>query len=190
LKNSSPEDAIRENIELCEVAMQQRLGRGSDGFRTPGGFYDGLKEFPTTRKMLKELGFTWISSLYPQHPYTKPMEQPSQRIIDGIVAAQQSAQPFAYPDGLIEIPMSPISDIGAFRSGRWKLEWFLDTIRQSLTWVIENGAVFDFLAHPSCLYVVDPEFKTIDMICEMVAEAGNRASIVSLDEIARRVPAP
>jgi hypothetical protein len=117
------------------------------------------------------------------------MEQPSRRVIDGIVAAQQAAQPFAYPDGLIEIPMSPISDIGAFRSGRWKLEWFLDTIRESLEWAIENRAVFDFLAHPSCLYVVDPEFRTIDMICDMVADAGDRAAIVSLDEIATRFAA-
>lgn len=189
LRNQSAEDSIRENIELCEVAMQQRLGRKSDGFRTPGGFYDGLKEYPHITKMLRDLGFSWVSSLYPQHPYTKPMEQPSRRVIDGIVAAQQAAQPFAYPDGLIEIPMSPISDIGAFRSGRWKLEWFLDTIRESLEWAIENRAVFDFLAHPSCLYVVDPEFRTIDMICDMVADAGDRAAIVSLDEIATRFAA-
>ncbi len=30
----------------------------------------------------------------------------------------------------------------------------------------------------------NPEFRTIDMICEMVADAGDNASIVSLDEIA------
>ncbi len=187
LRNQSATDAIRENIQLCETAMLQRLNKKSDGFRTPGGFYDGLKEFPETRSMLKDIGFSWISSLYPQHPYTKSGEKPSRRIIDGIVAAQQAAQPFVYPDGLIEIPMSPISDIGAFRSGRWELNWFLDVIREALAWAISEGAVFDFLAHPSCLYVVDPEFKTIDMICRMVAEAGDRAAIVSLDRIAEGV---
>lgn len=187
LRNMSPVDAIRENIELCEAAMQQRLGRKSDGFRTPGGFYDGLKEFPEIRSMLQDAGFSWISSLYPPHPSTRPKEQPSRRVIDGIVAAQEAAQPFVYPDGLIEIPMSPISDIGAFRGGRWKLEWFLDVIREALAWTIDRGAVFDFLAHPSCMYVVDPEFRTIDMICQMVADAGDRAAIVPLDTIAERV---
>ncbi|MFM8478148.1 MAG: chitin deacetylase, partial [Planctomycetaceae bacterium] len=97
--------------------------------------------------------------------------------------------PFAYPDGLIEVPMSPVSDIGAFRTGRGKLDWFLKSIRQCVQWTIENGAVFDFLAHPSCLYVVDPEFNAIELICELVRDAGERAAIVDLNTIAARVSA-
>ena len=69
-------------------------------------------------------------------------------MLDSIVAAQRKAQPFAYPDGLIEVPMSPISDIGAFRTGRWQLEWFLRAVRRGVEWAIEHGAVFDFLAPP------------------------------------------
>lgn len=189
LRNQTAADSIRDNIALCETAMRQRLDKVSDGFRTPGGFHDGLTEFPQVRSMLQELGFDWISSLYPRHPYTKAMERPSRRVIEGIVAAQQKSQPFVYPGGLIEIPMSPISDIGAFRSGRWQLKWFLDTIRESVQWAIDNRAVFDFLAHPSCLYVVDPDFRTVDMICQMVADSGDRASLVSLNEIAGQVAA-
>ena len=30
--------------------------------------------------------------------------------------AQQQAQPFVYPTGLIEVPMSPISDVNALRA--------------------------------------------------------------------------
>ena len=187
LRNQSATDSIRENVVLCETAMQQRLDKKSDGFRTPGGFHDGLTAFPQVRRMLRDLGYEWVSSLYPRHPYTKPMERPSKRVIEGIVAAQQTAQPFVYPDGLIEIPMSPISDIGAFRTGRWQLEWFLDVIRESVQWAIDNRAVFDFLAHPSCLYVVDPDFRTIDMICKMVADAGDRAAFASLGKIAGQV---
>ena len=69
------------------------------------------------------------------------------------------------------MPMSPISDIGAFRAGRWQLEWFLEAIRRGLAWAIENRAVYDFLGHPSCLYVTDPQFRAVDLICEMVAAA-------------------
>ncbi len=83
--------------------------------------------------------------------------------------------------------MSPISDIGAFRTGRWKLDWYLTALERVVTWTIDNGAVFDFLAHPSCLYASDPEFKAIDLICELVAAAGDRAAIVDLDTIARSV---
>ena len=100
------------------------------------------------------------------------------------MAKQKAAQPFVYPSGLIEIPMSPISDIGAFRAGRWKLEWFLEAIRQSVTWAIDNNAVFDFLAHPSCLVTTDPEFRSIELICDMVKASAGKARLVTLDQIA------
>ncbi|WP_010584224.1 polysaccharide deacetylase family protein [Schlesneria paludicola] len=187
LRDLTVADAIRDNILLMSKAMTSRMGVPPVGFRTPGGFANGLREQPQIRAMLQDLGFDWVSSLYPPHLNTEPMQEPSATVLDSIVAAQVNAQPFVYPDGLIEIPMSPISDIGAFRTGQWKLDWFLKSIRQSLEWAIDNHAVFDFLAHPSCLYVVDPEFKSIQLICETVRKAGKRASIVDLTTVAARV---
>ncbi|MEO8494516.1 MAG: polysaccharide deacetylase family protein [Planctomycetota bacterium] len=183
----APAELIRDNIRLCELAMRDRLGIKPAGFRTPGGFSNGLRDRPDVRAILQDLGYDWISSLYPPHPYTKPMQEPSRSVIDAIVAAQADSQPFVYPDGLVEIPMSPISDIGAFRTGRWKLDWFLAVVRESVEWAIEHRAVFDFLAHPSCLYVVDPEFKAVELICELVRQAGDRVRITGLDAIAADV---
>ena len=114
-------------------------------------------------------------------------KEPGEEVFDSIVAAQAKAQPFVYESGLVEVPMSPISDIGAFRTGRWKLESFLKAIRMAVEWVIEKGAVFDFLGHPSCLYVTDPEFQTIGLICDLVNKAGPRGSLVSLEKIAASV---
>ena len=37
--------------------------------------------------------------------------------------------------------------------------------------------MFDFLGHPSCLYVTDPEFRTVELICELVRKAGDRARL-------------
>jgi hypothetical protein len=112
-------------------------------------------------------------------------EEPTSAVIDSIVAAGNEAQPFRYPSGLIEVPMSPISDIGAFRTGRWKLDWFLRAIRAGVERVVERRGVFDFLGHPSCLYVMDPEFKTIDLICDLVEQAGGRARLVDLEAVSR-----
>ena len=183
----SSAEVIRENIRMCSQAMQQRLDIARPvGFRTPGGFARGLHDHPYVREELLDQGFTWVSSLYPTHPNTKPGEKPTDSIIEAIVAAQQRAQPFTYADGLIEIPMSPISDIGAFRTGRWELAWFQKTIARCVEWAIEHRAVFDFLAHPSCLGIVDPDLKTVDMICDMVAAAGPRAALVGLDAVALR----
>jgi hypothetical protein len=136
--------------------------------------------------MLSDLGFTWVSSKYPAHANSQPREEPDARVYESILKAQTAAQPFVYPKGLIEVPMSPISDIGAFRGGRWKLEWFLKAIRLGVEWAIENRAVFDFLGHPSCLYVTDPEFKAIGLICDLVKKAGDRAALVDLGTIAQR----
>lgn len=186
LRGQSVAEAIRENIVLTNQAMKSRLGIEPAGFRTPGGFRDGLREHAAVRAILKDLDFTWISSLYPPHPNSAAMQEPSADVLDGIVAALPKAQPFAYDDGLIEVPMSPISDIGAFRTGRWHLDWFLRTIRRCVEWTIEHRAVFDFLSHPSCLYVVDPEFRAIDLICDLVRKAGPRAALVDLATIAKR----
>lgn len=188
LRGQSAAEAIRENILLTTKALRQRLGVAPAGFRTPGGFADGLRQHGAVRTLLADLGFSWVSSLYPAHPVGAPFAEPSAAVLDGIVAAHAAAQPHRYPDGLVEVPMSPISDIGAFRTGRWRLPWFLDALRRCITWTIDHGAVFDFLGHPSCLSVVDPGFEAIDLICGMVRDAGDRAALVDLDTIAREVP--
>jgi len=175
---------IAENIRMTGVGLKERAGITQNGFRTPGGFRDGQKARPDIQELLLSLGFPWISSLYPRHKYGEPRKEPGADVYDNIVAAQQMAQPFRYPNGLLEIPMSPISDVGAFRSTFWTLDYFLKAIRLAVEWTIENRAVFDFLCHPSCMVVEDPEFKTIQMICELVQAAGDRAEIVGLDKIA------
>jgi len=184
IEGRSIQDVIRENIRLTTLALKQRAGIDNRGFRTPGGFATGLKGREDIQQMLLDLGFTWVSSLYPSHANTSAKKEPTTDILDSIVAAQAQAQPFVYPTGLIEIPMSPISDIGAFRTGQWRLEWFLEAVRRAVAWTIQNRAVFDFLAHPSCLGVIDPDLKTVDLICELVKSAGDAAEFSDLDQIA------
>jgi peptidoglycan/xylan/chitin deacetylase (PgdA/CDA1 family) len=181
-----PAEVIRENIRLTSAALKSRLSIEAAGFRTPGGFAPGLADREDVQKMLLELGFKWVSSKYPGHQLGPALQEPSEEVIQSITAAQKEAQPLVYASGLVEVPMSPISDIGAFRSGRWKLAWFLRAIRAAVAWAIENRACFDFLAHPSCLYVVDPKFSAIDLICDLVAESRDRAKLATLDELARR----
>jgi hypothetical protein len=179
---------IRENIRIAAAALESRVQIKANGFRTPGGFHNGLEDRPDVQEMLLELGYAWVSSKYPPHPVGKVGSVPSDEVYAGIVAAQQAAQPHRYRSGLIEIPMSPISDVTAFRSQQWKLEYFLKAIGNAVDWAIAERAVFDFLAHPSCLVVEDPEFATIRLICDRVARAGAAAAqLTSLDRIAEGV---
>lgn len=184
IESKTPFQVIRENVELCSKAMKARLDIQPAGFRTPGGFANGLSGRPDLQQLFLGLGFKWVSSKYPPHPTGVPGAAPTRDVLEAIVAAQAAAQPFAYPNGLIEIPMSPISDVGAFRNSRWKLNDFLRAIQLSVEWAIEHQAVFDFLAHPSVLYLTDPEFQAIELICNLVQKAGNRAALTDLDKIA------
>ena len=184
IEGRSLSELIQENIRLTTSALKQRTKIENRGFRTPGGFTMGLSGREDLQQMLLDLGFKWVSSLYPQHANTDPGVKPTEAVYGSIVEALVRAQPFVYPSGLVEIPMSPISDIGAFRTGQWKLEWFLEAIRRAIAWTIDNKATFDFLAHPSCLGVVDPQFKSIDLIGELVTAAADAAEFVDLDQIA------
>ena len=80
--------------------------------------------------------------------------------------------------------MSPISDIGAFRNGRWKPEHFLKAIRMGSSGA-ERGRCMTS-SHPACLYAMDLEFRVIELICDLVKRAGDRATFASLDQIAGR----
>ena len=187
IEGKSAREVIAENIRITTEAMKQRLGISPAGFRTPGGFHNGLNDAPEVQQLLIDQGYRWVSSLYPTHRAAVTDAASWPAVLADIVAKQQAAQPFVYPSGLIEIPMSPVSDVTAFRAHQWKLDQFLEAIRAAVGWTIEHRAVFDFLAHPSCLYVTDPEFRTIDLICDLVNKSLDKAEFADLDRIARRV---
>lgn len=188
LEGRTVDQEIHRNIKVAELAFKTRLNLARpDGFRTPGGFQTGLHGREDLQKMLLSMGYDYVSSLYPEHVNTPPGTRPNETIFKSILESQSKAQPFKYPTGLIEIPMSPISDIGAFRNGRWKLEDFMKSVRQSIEWAIETGGVFDFLAHPSCLLVSDPEMKTLKMILDMANKHQEMVEIVTLGKIANRI---
>jgi peptidoglycan/xylan/chitin deacetylase (PgdA/CDA1 family) len=187
VRGKTAEEIIRENILTTNIALKQRLGIAANGFRTPGGFNEGLSDRPDIQQMLLDLGFTWVSSKYPAHERGVEKQEPTVDVYASILAAHRDSQPFLDPNGLVEVPMSPISDVNAFRTTFWKLEYFLKAIQMAVEQAIETRSVFDFLAHPSCLVVEDPNFESIKLICDLVSQNRDRAAIVGLDKIARMV---
>jgi peptidoglycan/xylan/chitin deacetylase (PgdA/CDA1 family) len=188
IDGKTPAEVIAGSIHLAEAALKQRLGIAPDGFRTPGGFANGLADRPDLQALLLKMGYTWVSSQYPAHAIADTSgKRPDEEVMSGIIRAQQQAQPFVYPSGLVEVPMSPISDVTAFRTGRWPLEAFLDAIRSGVTWAVEHQSVYCFLGHPSCLVVTDPKFQAIETICSKVREAGDRVTFAGLATIANGV---
>jgi peptidoglycan/xylan/chitin deacetylase (PgdA/CDA1 family) len=179
------EQLIDDDIRLCTLAMRERLGIAPNGFRTPGGFANGLEDRPDLQAMLLSHGYTWVSSLYPRHPVRPDTWAPQPGELDAVVARQM--QPFVYPSGLVEVPMSPPSDVTTMRTGRWSLEHFKHAAGAALDACLEHGTVWDFLSHPSALGVVDPGFEVIDMILGRVRDAGPAARMATLDAVAAGV---
>jgi hypothetical protein len=197
IHSDTPQEAIADNIRMTSMALKGRLGIEPAGFRAPGGFPNGLADYPEIQAMLQQQGFNWASTKYVQHsignsgydPQYRPLrtDEPPTEVYDEILRAQDASQPTIYPSGLIEIPMCPVSDLIAFRTGRWTLEHFLKAIRQVVTQAIEKRLVFVFLGHPSCLSVMDPGFETVKLITRLVRESNDRARIVGMDAIATQV---
>ncbi|HZL91843.1 MAG TPA: polysaccharide deacetylase family protein [Pirellulaceae bacterium] len=161
-------EVIRENIRVTTESLEQRCGVKVSGFRTPGGFNNGLSDRPDLQELLLDLGFTWVSSKYPAHATVKAGERPGDEVFASILKAQEAAQPFRYDSGLVEIPMSPISDVTAFRAQKWTLQEFTKAIRMAIDWTVEKKMAFTLLAHPSCLVVEDP-----DIACNQLLAAGS-----------------
>jgi peptidoglycan/xylan/chitin deacetylase (PgdA/CDA1 family) len=180
----TPTQLIDDNIRMCTAAFQERLGAKPNGFRTPGGFPNGLKDRPDIQNLLLAQGFTWVSSLYPRHPVKPDTGAPQPGELEAIQASQEACLPFAYSSGLVELPMNPPSDVGVMRTGRWKLPDFRKGVQDSLEWAIERGRPWDFLSHPSAIGVADPHYEIIDWIIDTVKRAGPRARLVRLDTVA------
>jgi len=187
IKDKTVKEILRENIRLTEIALKQRAGVRQTGFRTPGGFPQGLTERPDIQDLLLDLGFTWVSSKYPRHLADRGPQGVELTTFDNIVKSQTDAQPFKYRSGLIEIPMSPISDVNAFRSNFWTLDEFTNAISLCVQTVIQKRQVYDFLCHPSCLLVEDPEHKTLQTLIRLVKSNPDSARISTLDEIAQSI---
>ena len=91
VEGQTPAQVIRSNIQLCTAAMRNRVNISPAGFRTPGGFQNGLRDHPNVQQMLQDTGYTWVSSLYPAHANGP---QATDEVLRSIVQAQRQAQPF------------------------------------------------------------------------------------------------
>ncbi len=159
VRGKSALEVIRENIRITTESLKDRCGIDVNGFRTPGGFANGLSDRPDLQELLLDLGFQWVSSKYPAHAAVKPGERPGDDVFASIIKAQEESQPFRYASGLVEIPMSPISDVTAFRAQKWTLQEFTKAVGMGVQWAREHQKAFTLLAHPSCLVVEDPRFS-------------------------------
>src|SRR5438132_2566220 len=88
IDGKDPRSVVRDNIRLTNAALKARVGIDAAGFRTPGGFANGLADRPDVRRTLLDLGFFWVSSKYPPHPLGEPGNDPAPSVYEAVVKAQ------------------------------------------------------------------------------------------------------
>jgi len=112
-ENSPPR--YPEYSTCTELDISRFRGFNADGFRTAGGFAEGLNVLPDVQNMLfkkLDLGFNWVSCKYPASVH---MENPGEAATPAVLMHQSRpripSQHFVYPSCLKSmVPMSPISE--------------------------------------------------------------------------------
>jgi len=87
----SVREVIHENIRLTSAALKARIGIDPAGFRTPGGFANGLADRADVQQLLLDLGFAWVSSKYRPIPWASPERSRRPRCSRGRQGAAFSA---------------------------------------------------------------------------------------------------
>lgn len=184
VEGMTPEQIVERDIRMTNQALRERLGiQQVRGFRSSEDYLEGLRDKPEIQQMLKRLGFDWVGTVKTALRFA-PLERPTEEVFRSIGAAQADLQPFLYPSGLVELPKCAMMDAAAFRTGRWGLADYMEGVRRGAQWAIDNGGFFQYVAHSSILVEMDPEFRTFGMLCDMAKEAGDRAELVTLDQVA------
>jgi peptidoglycan/xylan/chitin deacetylase (PgdA/CDA1 family) len=178
-----PAEVIEENIRLAHVAVKQRLGVECAGFCSPSDYREGLVDRPDLQQLMLSLGYRWVCCKSTGVP-RELGAQGSEQALQAIVAAQKETQPFVYPSGLIEIPRSVPADASLFRAARWSLSSYLEAVRRTLDWTVENRGLYHYVCHPALLSIEDPDMKIMDILCDTVRRHAGQATLADLNQVA------
>ena len=166
---------IRDELRQTSSAMRETLGIDPVGFRTPGGFVDGLRDCACdVQELLKDEGFGYASSHYrfPVDP-TRP-RPPRAQLESAMRESLDSLQPYRYPNGLPELPPTGITDIWGFRYldlDRWE---FIDVLKHGVDHAHDNGQVLTMTFHPPCPSRQRPPLRRVGNGSPLCAEQARR----------------
>ncbi len=174
---------IRDELRQTSSAMREALGVDPIGFRTPGGFVDGLHAVPDVQDLLKAEGFGYASSHY-RFPVDPTRKRPPRAQLESAMGESlDSLQPYRYPNGLPEIPPTGITDIWGFRYldlDRWE---FIELLKHGIDHAHANGQVLTMTFHPPCLAARDPHCDVLETVLPYALAKPGGCWIATNDEI-------
>lgn len=187
------QEAVRQEIKMTTEAIKTQLGVEPKGFRSPGGFVNGLQDAEAVQKMLMEEGFWWVSShyndcIFENHYKPSTFEEFHKVDIDTMTNAfnlsEKGLQPYRYNNGLVELPLSGITDVVAWRGYGANLGDWLQMISAGVDYAHEHGILFTLTTHPAVLAAIDPFCQTVDVILQRAMSKGCDVWLPDMEEIA------
>lgn len=186
------QDIVRQEIQMTTAAIKHRLGVNPRGFRSPGGFPNGLQDAPAVQALLQEEGFWWASTHY-NDSLDRKYRVPSFEAVPKVELAelneafnrsQHTLQPYRYESGLLELPLAGITDVVAWRGYRPDLNEWLSMLSQGVDFAHRHGLIFMLTTHPAVLAAVDPFCQTIDVVLRRALEKEGGVWLPDLEEVA------
>jgi len=157
-------ECIDREVRQTSTAITEKLGVAPTGFRTPGGFNNGLDDVPAVQEVLSDAGMQYASARY-YFPVDPKKKRPSADVLNQAMEASIDAlQPSRYPNGLPELPLAGITDIWAFRVldlDRWE---FIDVLKRGIDHAHANQQVLSLCFHPPVLAVRDPHCDMLNIV--------------------------
>ena len=194
-------------LELTNRLLDQRLGCTSTVLRGPGGEPDGLNGLENNQRAILKNGFRWVTC-----HMDVTMGQDG---LDYDAAAPSRLGAYAYPTGLIELPIQGWMDRGYFDSFRcvdqeaydewraesghkpvasgWKCPWTDDDALDG--WIEYNLAALDFAYenrllwvptwHPYSHYLHDPENRALPALLERARSKPEKVHVGTVRDAVR-----
>ena len=163
-------DCIRREVRQTSAAITEKLGVAPTGFRTPGGFNNGLDDVPAVQELLSDEGMQYASARY-YFPVDIEKKRPSAETLrQAMETSIDTLQPYRYPNGLPELALAGITDIWAFRVldlDRWE---FIDVLKRGIDHAHANQQVLSLCFHPPVLAVRDPHCDMLDGVLRYALE--------------------
>jgi peptidoglycan/xylan/chitin deacetylase (PgdA/CDA1 family) len=171
-------ERLDEELAKVNALYEERLGWGSTVLRGPGGYQDGLDDRPENQEVILKNGFKWVSCRF---------DSTDLKNREYVLASPAENVPYAYPSGLVEIPIHGYTDRSffdnifcvdrtAYNSWRsesggtavvedWSAPWtsngaldeWLVYNRQAIDYAYENRLLWVPTWHPTTHYYHDRE---------------------------------
>ena len=174
-------EQLREDLKKASESIQMHLLSEVEGLRTPLGYAKGLHRHADVLDMLKSHGLKYISS---------SLRNKDWGINAPLIEEGKTRQPFAYENGLIEIPSHGWQDTAFTGTSRTKgtddfptdlegiFEHYKDILikAETISNESEKNIYVGLCMHPWAIAMYDPGLETIKSILDLSAQRGFRNS--------------